>query len=435
MVEIFVDKFRKFKILVSPLAAFFLGTALTCCAYALLSSILGIRLSQNGVSNSNVGIILSLYYVGYVGAANSAYRIINRVGHIRAFTAFLSIFSSFTLLHYFSGNMYFWGILRLMEGYCIGSATMCLESWLNTRANNKNRGIIMSLYMVTTYMGAGMGQVLLNIPDPNGITIYILISILFSIALVPISLTALPTPDITVHENMPLKKLYQKTPVGVLGCFISGWMVGSFYTLGTVFSERIGLNIQETSMFMLFVILGGMIAQIPMGRLSDKMDRRKVMMGSCAALFFIAPTFKYLQPYGHLFIELGAIMIGFCMFVIYPICVSHVNDLVTDSERVQASGKLILLQGTGLITGPVVVGFVMDHFGSFSYLLCFSFVCCIFVLFTMRHMRIKPDIDYVSNTPTSPVPVEVTQAFEELATKDSLIERIMKSRKRKENIN
>jgi MFS family permease len=261
-----------------------------------------------------------------------------------------------------------------------------------------------------------------------------MVSILFSLALVPISLTALPTPDIASHENMPLKKLYQKTPIGVVGCLVSGCFVGSFYTLGPAFSARIGLSLTETSTFMFFVIFGGMIAQIPMGKLSDRTDRRRVLLACCTALIVIAPMYKYLTDLGHGFIGIGATLIGFFMFVLYPICVSHVNDLVTDSERVHAAGKLILLQGLGLIFGPTIVGFVMDRFGPFSYLLCFSGICILFVLFTLRQLRKRPDINYINITPTSPVPVEMTQAFDELASKDSMLDRIMKSRRRKEHL-
>ena len=133
-----------------------------------------------------------------------------------------------------------------------------------------------------------------------------------------------------------------------------------------------------------------------------------------------------------MYIGIGAASIGFFMFVLYPICVSHVNDLVTDSERVHASGKLILLQGLGLISGPIIVGFIMGYFGAFSYLLCFSFICLAFVLFTLQQMRKRPEINYIGITQTTPVPVDVTPVFDELATKDSILDTLKKSRKRKE---
>lgn len=216
------------KALVSPLSAFFLGTALTCCAYALLTSYLSLKMAQNGISTGTAGLVLSAYYAGYVLAALSAYHIINKAGHIRAFSSYISIFSALVLMHFYSQNPLFWGILRLFEGYCLGSAMMCLESWLNTRANNDNRGTIMSLYMITTYLGSSLGQLLLNIPTQNGVTIYVTVSVLFSIALVPVSLTALPTPDITVYRSMSLSRLYKVSPEGVVGCVVSGIFVGIF---------------------------------------------------------------------------------------------------------------------------------------------------------------------------------------------------------------
>ena len=167
-------KLEHFKTLISPLSAFFAGTALTCCAYALLTSFLSLTLAQHQVSTAIAGLVLAMYYVGYVLAAESAFHVINKVGHIRAFSSYISIFSALALGHYFSYNPWVWAGLRLLEGYCLGSAMMCLESWLNTRANNSNRGTLMSLYMITTYLGSSLGQLLLNIPASSSVTIYIL---------------------------------------------------------------------------------------------------------------------------------------------------------------------------------------------------------------------------------------------------------------------
>ena len=160
----------------------------------------------------------------------------------------------------------------------MGSSFMCLESWLNTRANNNNRGLLMSLYMITSYLGASIGQLLLNIPDPQGIVIYIVVSVIFSLALVPISLTALPSPNIVLHKSMSLLKLYKTAPVGVVGCLSSGILVGGFYSLGAIYANLIGLDVQMTSLFMFSGVLGGLLIQFPLGRLSDRMDRRFLMM-------------------------------------------------------------------------------------------------------------------------------------------------------------
>ena len=415
-----LNYFSLLRTIVSPLTAFFAGTALACCAYALLTSTLGLRMAEASVSTFAAGIVLSLYYAGYIIASLTSNQIINRVGHIRAFSTYISLFSALVLMHYFSDNPVYWGILRLLEGYCMGSSFMCLESWLNTRANNNNRGLLMSLYMITSYLGASTGQLLLNIPDPQGIVIYIVVSVIFSLALVPISLTALPSPNITVHKSMSLIKLYKISPVGVIGCLCSGIFVGGFYSLGAIYANLIGLDVQMTSLFMFFGVLGGLLIQFPLGRLSDRMDRRFLMMWIAGILFFIAPWVHFFVSDGVWQLCTGALLLGCGTFILYPLSVSHVNDLIEDDDRVNAAGMLILLQSLGMIFGPVAISYFMQHFGAISFVLAYSAVTAGFVLFTLKHITFKPDINYINITPTAPMPIDTIHAFHELASDDKL---------------
>ena len=415
-----LNYFSLLRTIVSPLTAFFAGTALACCAYALLTSTLGLRMAEASVSTFAAGIVLSLYYAGYIIASLTSNQIINRVGHIRAFSTYISLFSALVLMHYFSDNPVYWGILRLLEGYCMGSSFMCLESWLNTRANNNNRGLLMSLYMITSYLGASTGQLLLNIPDPQGIVIYIVVSVIFSLALVPISLTALPSPNITVHKSMSLIKLYKISPVGVIGCLCSGIFVGGFYSLGAIYANLIGLDVQMTSLFMFFGVLGGLLIQFPLGRLSDRMDRRFLMMWIAGILFFIAPWVHFFVSDGVWQLCTGALLLGCGTFILYPLSVSHVNDLIEDDDRVNAAGMLILLQSLGMIFGPVAISYFMQHFGAISFVLAYSAVTAGVVLFTLKHITFKPDINYINITPTAPMPIDTTHAFHELASDDKL---------------
>lgn len=377
-------------------------------------------MAEASVSTFAAGIVLSLYYAGYIIASLTSNQIINRVGHIRAFSTYISLFSALVLMHYFSDNPVYWGILRLLEGYCMGSSFMCLESWLNTRANNNNRGLLMSLYMITSYLGASTGQLLLNIPDPQGIVIYIVVSVIFSLALVPISLTALPSPNITVHKSMSLIKLYKISPVGVIGCLCSGIFVGGFYSLGAIYANLIGLDVQMTSLFMFFGVLGGLLIQFPLGRLSDRMDRRFLMMWIAGILFFIAPWVHFFVSDGVWQLCTGALLLGCGTFILYPLSVSHVNDLIEDDDRVNAAGMLILLQSLGMIFGPVAISYFMQHFGAISFVLAYSAVMAGFVLFTLKHITFKPDINYINITPTAPMPIDTTHAFHELASDDKL---------------
>lgn len=420
---IFSKYFENLKTIASPLTAFFAGTMLTCTAYALLSSTLAIRLSENNVSTSAAGIILSVYYVGYIFASLSSYKIINKVGHIRAFSTFISVLSALVLGHALSPNPIYWGVLRILEGYCLGSAFMCLESWLNTRSNNKNRGIIMALYMITSYTGAGFGQLLLNIPDASGVAIYILVSIIYSIALVPISMTALPSPDLQVYQNIPIKKLYKIAPVGVVACVASGVFVGGFYTLGAIYAHQIGLDLEMTSFFMFFCVLGGLLAQFPIGRLSDKFDRRFIIMWQCGILFFIAPWVHMFIDEGVLYLAIAAMLLGSGTFTLYPISVAHVNDLISDSERIHACGMLIFLQSLGMIFGPIIVAYAMQHFGAISFLFAYSLVCGFVVIFSFKHIVFKPNVGYISNNKSDLIPTAPTHAFNTLAKDDNLLDK------------
>lgn len=409
--------------LASPLSAFFSGTVLTCAAYGLLSSTLALRLNEANVPTSDIGIILAVYYVGYIAASLSSAKIINKVGHIRAFSAYLSILSGLVLMHALSPTPWYWAGLRIAEGYCLGASFMCLESWLNTRAKNENRGIIMSMYMVTTYLGSACGQLMLNIQDERPFVVFTLISIIYSIALVPISLTALPTPEIKLQKSMSLKRLYKISPVGVMGCVISGVMVGSIYTLGALYATECGLSIERTSLFMFFVIIGGMLAQIPVGKISDRMDRRFVLLWEAGLMFFIAPWMHYFLDENLALLIIGALILGATIFVMYPVCVSHVNDQIEDSERVLASGLLISLQSIGMVFGPIAISFAMQEFGSISFLIAFSLVNGAYVLFTLKHITFRPSAGYVSSTPTAPIPVAPTHMFNELAKDDSLLDK------------
>ena len=418
-----LEKIKSLEALFSPLTAFFAGTLFACSAYGLLSSYLALRLNGANVPTFYSGIILSVYYVGYIFATLTSYKIINKVGHIRAFSAYISILSALVLLHAIYFDALYWGVLRLLEGYCLSSSLMCLESWLNTRSNNKNRGIIMSVYMVTTYLGTASGQLLLNIPDPQGFITLIVVSFLYSIALVPISLTALPTPDISKHKAMSLREMYKKAPMGVVGCIVSGVFVGGVYVLGAIYAQKSGLDIQRTSLFMFFCIMGGMCAQIPIGRLSDKMDRRFVMMWIGGGLFLVAPWLQFFMTESIWELAIASFLLGAGVFVLYPICVSHVNDKISDEERTEASGLLIMLQSLGMITGPIVISLLMQIFGSISFLLSFSVVSGAFVIYAFKSVTFHPNVGYISITKTDPIPITPTHVFTEITKDDSIIDK------------
>ena len=419
----FVGKLKAVKKLLSPLAAFFIGTFIMYIANGLNSSILAVRLNEANTPTFYTGLVLSCYYLAYIVSSLTSSHIINKVGHVRAFAGYISILSSLVLLHAFSINPWFWAILRFGEGYCLAAGLMCIESWLNTCSNNQNRGTIMSVYMVMTYCGMASGQLLLNIPDTSGFLLFILISVCYSWALVPVSLTGPRTTGMAHHKHMSLFKIYKIAPMSVVGCIISGVLVSNVYTLGPVYAEQIGLNLYDTSIFLFFCIMGGMLAQIPVGRLSDKFDRRFVMMWLCGGLFLVAPWLQFFINNGGIMLMLCALLLGAGTFVIYPICISHLNDKITDDERVEASGMLILLQSIGMMSGPIIISYFMQLWGPIVFVLAFSFFSGIFVLYAFKHIVFRPLPGYLEVTKTDPMPASPTRIFSKLAQKDSIIDK------------
>ena len=409
-----------FKKTIYPLTALFAGTIFMCCGYASLGSTLALRLTQMNTPTTLSGIILALYYLGTVIATFSAAKFINKIGHIRSFAIFAALLAIFVSGHALSPNLVYWSLLRLGEGYAIGGTTMCLESWINTRATNSNRGTIIAVYMVTSYLGSSLGQLFLNVPDPTGMMVFVLIAMLFSCALIPVSLTALPTPAIETVKSMDFRKAYKISPVGFVACIASGILVGTFYMLGTIYATKIGLDIRSVSLFMFFGVIGGLLAQFPIGRLSDLTDRRYVLVGISVVLAVLAPLVHFMALYGGWALICSVILLGSGVFTLYPIAVSHVNDLISDDERIQASGMLILTQNIGLVIGPVAVAAGMNLFGPSFFVVSFVIIPLLFVAFTVSQIKRKPDIAYVSNTPTQMQPSAPANAstYTELASGD-----------------
>lgn len=409
-----------FQTVIYPLTALLAGTMFVCCAYASLGSVLALRLNQSGTPTMISGIILSLYYLGSIIASFNAPKFINKIGHIRSFAIFAAILSICVLGHGFSANRFYWVLLRLGEGYCIGGTTMCLESWINTRANNKNRGMIIAFYMLTSYLGASLGQLFLNIPDANGVMLFMVIAILFSTALIPVSLTTLPAPSISETKSMNYRKLYHISPVGFICCIASGVLVGTFYMLGAIYASNIGLDLKSVSMFMFFGVMGGMLAQFPLGKLSDLTDRRYVLIGIAVFLVILAPVVQFLVLRGGAALIVVTMLLGAGTFTLYPISVSHVNDLINDEERINASGMLILAQNIGLVAGPIVVSAGMSLVGSWFFPAAFAILPILFILFTLKMIKIKPDINYLNVTPTQMIPTAPANTFNELVQNDAL---------------
>lgn len=358
-------------------------------ANGLFGTIISLRTKSEAFPDSVIGIVLAGYFAGLLFSAFYAARVVARIGHIRAFAAFASVASAVALAHLLWINPTFWGILRVISGFCMGGMIVVTEGWLNERANNHNRGSILSLYMITTYACIGSAQLLLMLSSPDGFKLFIMVSILYSFALIPILLTQSQTPAPAQPAKPNIRRLYQTSPVGMLGSFVVGILNGIFYAMTPIYAHSIGLNTEQTAIFIALSIASGMLLQLPLGRVSDRVDRRWVMVFSagmtalaCYCLFHASAENVY-RLYA------AAVFYGSVAFTINPLCVAHVNDLSPKSERTQTASGLLMFYGVGAVIGPLAAGFMLPMGARYVYLLSTA-VALIFVAYALLRLLIKP---------------------------------------------
>lgn len=354
---------------IKSISSLLLSFGMLLLGNGMIGTLLGMRSRLEGFSTEITGVIMAGYPVGLMLGALYTVRVVAAVGHIRAFAAFASIMSVAVLAHVLFIDPVTWFVLRVVAGFCMAGMVMVVESWVNERATNQTRGRILSLYMITNYLGAGLGQFMLLVGDPAQFHLFIIASMVYSFALVPILLTRASAPKPSSPQRMKFRELLAISPVGVSGTVCAGMANSSLYAMGAVFAGEIGLSISEISTFMAAAILGGMVLQFPIGRLSDKFDRRTVLTIAALATGLAAVSVLWAigQPVAILFVT-AAVYGAFC-FSIYPLSASQVNDLASPDLRVQVAAGLLVAYGSGAIIGPIVAAQSMALFGAQGFFL------------------------------------------------------------------
>lgn len=328
-----------------------------------MATLLSLRLEKVGQSTIIIGAVAAAYFAGLVVGALRAGRVVRRVGHIRAFAAFVALLSASTLGYALFAHPLVWSGLRLIDGCCVAGVFVCLESWLNERADAATRGTILAAYMVALYGGQAMGQLLLGTSGDLQAVPFELASMLISLSIIPLCLTRTSAPPPAEATSFGMGMLFTSSPLGTVGAVTTGLMLGAFYGLAAVQVRRFGLNLTETANFMMIVILGGVALQWPLGRLSDRYDRRQVIVLSFAATLCVSLAISLLGSAGPWLLVLGAIF-GGLSFALYPLCVAHCNDRLVAAQRLAASGRLVLLYSIGAALGPIGGALFMTGWGT-----------------------------------------------------------------------
>jgi MFS family permease len=333
----------------------------------LQGTLLGLRATLEGFPTTVTGAVMSCYYVGYLAGTVAAPRLVRQVGHIRVFAALASIASAAILVQAVWVQPVPWAAMRLVTGLCFAGIYVVAESWLNDRASRANRGRLLAVYMLVLYVGLGSAQFLLTLANPRGTALFMLTSALISLAMVPIVISAQQTPERAVPRKVRYRDLYRDSPIGVVAVTASGFINAIIFSMGPVYARLSGLGTAGVARFMAVSILAGVLTQYPVGRLSDRMDRRTMIAGVCALATIVAGSIVFLGSMPHaLLLLLTALFSGFVL-TLYSLAVSHVNDKLEPAEMVAASSALLLLNGAGAALGPVLAGGLIGAFGPRAY--------------------------------------------------------------------
>ena len=368
-----------------------LGMGVLMLGVGLQSTLLGYRATLEDFPTMITGIIMSCYYVGYLFGTVLARRLVRRIGHIRVFAALAACASVAILIQGCFVNPLAWGAMRLLSGLCLAGIYVVAESWLNDRATPGNRGRLFAIYMLVLYCGLGAAQFLLVMSDPSTTAPFMLVSGLISLALVPIVASAQPVPEVATPVGIRFRDLYASSPLGLAGVAVAGMVSAIIFSMGPVFARLIGLDAKGVAFFMAVSILAGACTQYPIGRLSDRMDRRTVIAGVCTLTTIVAGTivvFPDVQSVVRLI--LAALFSGFAL-TLYSLSVSHVNDKLQATQMVAASSALLLLNGMAAATGPLIAGSLISGFGPRAYFVILGSLTGSLALYDLwRKTRRKP---------------------------------------------
>jgi MFS family permease len=337
------------------------GLALLMVGTGLQGSLLGLRATLEGFSTTTTGVIMSSYYFGFVIGSLRAPAIVARVGHIRAFAALASIASSAVLIHAVAVVPAGWIFLRVISGFCMAGLYVIAESWLNDTATNETRGSLLSIYMIVISGGISLGQILLNFADPRSAVLFVVTSVLVSLALVPTALSASSSPRLVQPEPVSTRDLFTAAPLGVIGVGLAGMSAGALYGVGVVYAQLSGLSIAATSVLMFLAILLGTLLQWPIGAISDRFDRRKVIAAT-AAVATVAAIVGTSSPTGWVLL-LAFSAAGGLSLTMYALFNAHVNDWLEPAHMVGAGSRLLLINGVGAMSGPLLASVAMTAAG------------------------------------------------------------------------
>jgi MFS family permease len=367
----------------SAIGALLFAAAILLAGNGLQGTLLAVRGNIEGFPTTLIGVLMSCYFAGFILGCRINPGFIKSVGHIRTFVALASVASAATLLHPLVVHWVAWAILRAITGFCFAGLIMIIESWLNERATNKNRGALLSVYRVVDLSATMVGNALLATASPAGFHLFIITSIFISIALVPVALTRSQAPQPIETARLNLPKLFRVSPVAAVGAAMIGLGNAAFWAMGPVYAQKLGYGESIIAAFMSSVIVGAALLQWPLGMLSDRIDRRLVMVGSGAIGAAAALSLAAFGGKSEVLLLSLAIAFGAFIIPMFGLTAAHANDHAAPGAAVETNGGLLLLNACGSVVGALVGGAMMSLFGPaavFNYIGAIYLTLCSFIV-------------------------------------------------------
>ena len=406
-----------------PIASILLGVAFLLAGNGLLFTLLPLRGHADGFSSLDIGAIGSAYYAGFVCGCLLAPYVILRAGHIRTFAALVALAVTVGLAYPMANAVWPWIVFRLVNGFCIAGFYLVIESWLNDRATNETRGFIMSSYVMVIYGAFTAGQMMVTLFPIKGAEDFMLAAMLGSLAIVPVALTRSAQPAAITMVSFRPWQVYQAAPVGMVASFAIGVVNGAFFGLGPVSAARTGLSTTEVAIFMSAATLAGAATQWPAGRMSDRIDRRRVLLVLLIGAALSGVLLWLFATNGALLVGFGFIYGGLALPG-YALASAHAYDKTDLADMVPTAATVLLANAVGATIGPLLAPLVMDQLGPRSLFLFTATVEVVLAGYVFYRIKVQPSLAPPEKTEfdlATTAPVGAVLTTEELDLEDPLV--------------
>ncbi|MBP7251381.1 MAG: MFS transporter [Aliarcobacter sp.] len=397
---------KNLKTYILPISSLFLSITFLAIGYGIMITYIGVYLKQAGVSSFSIGLINSAFFLGAIASSIFSQKIISTIGHIRSFASFAALMVIAFLLHSIYLNEFFWGFLRLISGFSFYALLIIVESWLNEKSSNSQRGQILAIYTIIFYLSTALGQLFLTIPKDSEFFVFTVGSVLVLFSLITIAMTKIKEPILKPFEQYSFPKLYSIVPLALTGSFIGGFFVGSFFTMLPLTILHKFDSTTILSIFMSLTLIGGLVSQWPIGKLSDKYGRRK-LIAFCGFFTAFVSLLFIIVPELNSYYYILALLLGVTIFAIYPLSLARANDVLDENkDMVEISRALLFAYGAGSFIAPIILGIIFTFLNYEAIFFIYLTIGFFLGLYSLSRKRVADDdMSVFVNFPVTSGPV------------------------------